>query len=689
MTVTDATDATVNITILGTATTGGRGISLSTGAETVTGNFTVASGSAVILSVTPNSGQQGQSIASVAIVGQGTNFVQGTSTFSLGLGITTTSLTVTDATHATAAITIDPAAVAGTRTAVMTTGGEVASENNAFTVTAATPVITSINPNSLAQGATNNIAITGQFTHFSAASTVNFGAGIVVNSVTFNTATSLTANITVSPTATIGSNNVVVTTGAEIVQSTNGFTITAGPAVLLSLAPNNAAQGANNVSIAIVGQSTHFSQANSVAGFGAGITVNSLTVTDATHATAVITIAACAAVGARTPVVTTLGESAQLTNGFTVNAATPVITSVTPNSGQQQQTIASVTVLGNFTHFAQGTTTANFGAGVTINSVTVNNATSATVSITITPTTNTGLRNVTMTTGAEVVTLTNGFNVTAGPAVISSLTPNNANQGANNVGIAIVGTNTNFVQGTTTVSFGGLITVNSLTVNSATSATAVISINAAATPGQVSVTATTGGESATIVNGFTVNAATPVITLVNPATGAQGATIAAVAITGQFTHFVQGTSVVSFGANITVNSTTVTDATHASANITINPTAPLGFQKRFRDHRRGNRQRQQPFPETRRPGHHQQPDSQLGQPGAERSLDSDCRHEHPLHQRSDHSQFRRRNHEHSDPDRCHARHCGDQHPRGHSSGSPTPSLSRPTARALPSPTGSR
>jgi sporulation-control protein spo0M len=577
VTVTDSTDATVNITISGTATTGGRSLSLTTAAEIVTSSFTVSSGTATILSVTPSSGQQGQSIGSVAIVGQGTNFLQGTSAFSLGLGITTTSLVVTDATHATAGIAIDPAAVAGGRTAVMTTSGEVASLNNAFTVTAATPVIININPSSLAQGATSNIAITGQYTHFSASSSVSFGAGIVVNSVTFNSTTSLTANITVSPTASAGSNNVQVTTGSEIVVSTNGFTITAGPAVLLSITPNNAGQGASSVSIAIVGQNTNFSRTNSVANFGSGITVNSLTVNSTTSATAVITISASAATGARTPVMTTGGENAQLANGFTVNAATPVITSVTPSSGQQQQTLASVAVLANFTHFVQNTTTANFGTGITVNSVTVNNSTSATVSVTITPTANTGLRNVTMTTSGEVVTLINGFNVTAGPAAISILTPNNANQGASNVGIAIVGTNTNFAAGTTSVGFGdSQITINSVTVTDPTHATANITISPSSAPGLRSVTATTGGESASMVNGFTVNAATPVITLVNPNTGAQGATIASVAITGQFTHFVQGTSVASFGAGITVNSTSVTDLTHATANITIDPAAFQG-----------------------------------------------------------------------------------------------------------------
>jgi hypothetical protein len=46
-----------------------------------------------------------------------------------------------------------------------------------------------------------------------------------------------------------------------------------------------------------------------------------------------------------------------------------------------------------------GTTTANFGAGITVNSVTVTSATSAQANITIQPTTTLGYRNVSVTTG--------------------------------------------------------------------------------------------------------------------------------------------------------------------------------------------------------------------------------------------------------------------------------------------------
>lgn len=64
----------------------------------------------------------------------------------------------------------------------------------------------------------------------------------------------------------------------------------------------------------------------------------------------------------------------------------------------------------------------------------------------------------------------------------------------------------------------------------------------------------------------------------NPTWGAQGQTID-VAITGADTHFVNTTSVATFsGTGITVNSTTVTDPTHATANITIAAGAAPGLR---------------------------------------------------------------------------------------------------------------
>ena len=80
----------------------------------------------------------------------------------------------------------------------------------------------------------------------------------------------------------------------------------------------------------------------------------------------------------------------------------------------------------------------------------------------------------------------------------------------------------------------------------------MLNIDPAAAAGARNVTVTTGGEVVTLNNGFTVTNGTPVLTTVNPNTGQQGQTNESVSLTGQFTHWVQGTSTASFGAGITV-----------------------------------------------------------------------------------------------------------------------------------------
>ena len=190
--------------------------------------------------------------------------------------------------------------------------------------------------------------------------------------------------------------------------------------------------------------------------------MSALSVTSATTATAQITIVAGAAVGPRTVTLSTGGENASLANGFSVTPGTPVITSIAPAGGTQGQTNLNVVIAAAFTHFVQGTTTANFGANVTVNSITVADATDATVNITILGTAAPGGRSVSLTTGTEMVST--GFTVSNGSAVILSLNPGSGQQGQAVNNIAIVGQGTNFVQGSSTFSLGLGITTTALTV---------------------------------------------------------------------------------------------------------------------------------------------------------------------------------------------------------------------------------
>ena len=99
--------------------------------------------------------------------------------------------------------------------------------------------------------------------------------------------------------------------------------MTRGPSIT-SVSPSSGRRG-QTLDVSITGSNTSFTGGTSVAAFGSGITVNSTTVTDATHATANITISDNAATSARDVNVTTGSETPKaLSGGFTVTeAATP------------------------------------------------------------------------------------------------------------------------------------------------------------------------------------------------------------------------------------------------------------------------------------------------------------------------------------------------------------------------------
>lgn len=581
VTVISPTSATAQIVIDPATGPGFQTVSVQTGVQvaslTGTSGFRVA-GQPVLVSVNPNTGQQGRQSLSVALTGQSTSWLQGTTTVSFGAGITVAALTVTSSTSALAVLNIDPTASTGPRNVVVTTGAEVATLNNGFTVTAGTPALVSANPASGRQGQQNlSVALTGQFTNWvQGTTTASFGQGITVTSLTVNSATSATAVLNIDPAAATGARTVALTTGSEVDTLANGFTVGIGTPMLLSVNPNSGQQGQQNLSVSITGQFTHFLQGASQANLGGGVTVLSLTVSSPTSATAVVNIDPAAATGARTVALTTGNEAATLVNGFTVTASTPISLAVSPNSGQQGQQNLQVAITGQSSHFLQGSTQASFGAGIAVVSLTVNSPTSATAILAIGPTAATGPRTVTVATGGEVGTLPSGFTVTAGTPVLLYVNPNSGQQGQQSLPVALVGQFTNWVQGTTNATFGAGIAVASLTVNSSTSATAVLNTDPSAAAGVRTVTLTTGSEVETLSNAFAVTASTPTLLSVSPNSGLEGQQNLAVIIAGQFTHFQQGASQASFGAGITVSSLTVNSATTAAAILNVDYSAAVG-----------------------------------------------------------------------------------------------------------------
>lgn len=306
-----------------------------------------------------------------------------------------------------------------------------------------------------------------------------------------------------SPTATTA----FINTGTNIAVSS------AIPAVGI-VSPGSGPQGAT-MGITITGSNTNFQGSSVVSVSGGGITVGSTSVASPTSMTANLSIASGATTGFDDVIVTTNlgGGTTEVATGvgafqITTPPATPTVIGTVPAQGGQGQTL-NVTISAMLTHFVAGTSTVSFGAGVTVNSLTVSSPTSAVANVTISGTASVGFHNVTVTTGAEVATQPGSgpfLVATLAPIIpiISTIAPNSGNPGQT-LTVTITGLNTNFVNGVSVVSFSDIgITVNSVNVTSLTSLTANISIDPSASLTFRDVLVTTGGEVATALGAFQV-----------------------------------------------------------------------------------------------------------------------------------------------------------------------------------------
>ena len=248
----------------------------------------------------------------------------------------------------------------------------------AFRASSGPPVLLSLSPNSGQPGLQNlSVSVVGRFTHFTNASVIDLGSGITASSMVATDSTHLTAQILIGANATIGSHDLTITTGGEIVRLVNSFTVTASTPVITQVNPNTGQQGQQNLPVTITGQFTHFSTGSVVTFTGSGVTAGVPTAATLTSLTMPVTMSANAPLGAQGIQVVTSAETVSLANVFTVTAGTPAITLVNPN--------LSVAITGLFTHFSQGVTTASFGAGITVISLTVSSAISATAVLNIDP----------------------------------------------------------------------------------------------------------------------------------------------------------------------------------------------------------------------------------------------------------------------------------------------------------------
>jgi hypothetical protein len=287
-----------------------------------------------------------------------------------------------------------------------------------FNIMASTlgPSVLLANSDNLPQGATLAIELVGRGTNWRTGTTVSFeGTGISVVSVSVTSATRLTVLVNVSSTATLGFRNATVSTplggdtevatGRDVVEVVEAIT----SPTLLSVEPNTTAQGLTE-HITVRGINTNW-DSTSMLSLGDEVTIVSQEVVSPTVINAVIMIDPAATIGFRTATVTTGPNTQTKSRAIFINSTVgvlPEIVSVEPASAEQGQTL-DVEIVGTNTNFENGVTTASFGDGINVISVTVTDATHATVRISISNNATIGFRSVSLTTGSEVAVQIDSF----------------------------------------------------------------------------------------------------------------------------------------------------------------------------------------------------------------------------------------------------------------------------------------
>jgi len=309
------------------AVLGPREVSASTTGETpipLAGGFVVGA-TPTIASISKASAPRGWT-GDVEIAGSQTGFSPA-SQAAFGSGVTVNDVTFRDIYTVTANITVDASAAPGPRSVNVSTGGETpAPLADGFTV-ATPPSVTDVSPGAGPTG--SEVTVTGS----------GFGSSQGTSTVTFNgTSATVTTDhwtdgvITTTVPSGVRTGPVVVSTTAGGISNTDKvFTV---PAPTISSCSPTSARRGDTINVDITGTNTNFLGGSSQTTFSnSGIKVNSMAVTDTTHAAANITVAADAAPGPRDMNVITGAETpAPLAGGFTIPAP-PLVASVSPVYG--------------------------------------------------------------------------------------------------------------------------------------------------------------------------------------------------------------------------------------------------------------------------------------------------------------------------------------------------------------------
>ncbi|MBI3586405.1 MAG: T9SS type A sorting domain-containing protein [Ignavibacteriales bacterium] len=463
-----------------------------------------------VRSFSPVSGHVGETLS---IIFTGVNIFEGVTNVNFGPGVIVNAVKSVDPTHVAVAITIPDTAAVGIRSIVLKNnipGGGSITLSNVFTIGYPVPVLQSIEPSIVERGTSASVVLKGN-NFLQGATAVNFGSDIIVNSIKRLSATELQVDVTVPAEIQTGARTATVANslpGGGSATLKDAFVVHNPKPALASVSPGILNKGETGD---IIVSGANFIAGVSSINLGTGITLNSTTVSNSSQIILNITVAPSAQTGARNVIVTNTapgGGSVTLPDAFTVGNPRPTLSTASMATGQRGQNL-SVSLTG--INFAGGVTSVSFGPNISVNSLAINSATQATALISITPSAETGARDVVITNaapGGGTASLAGVFTVTNPAPSVKSIASSSASKG----GVATVTiSGANFFSGVTSVNFGADVTVSSLTVKSVNEMIVSLSVSSVALPGVRTVAVTNaapGGGTTILPGGFTVTQST-------------------------------------------------------------------------------------------------------------------------------------------------------------------------------------
>ncbi len=584
-TIDSTTQLRVTATVAETAATGPHHVILTNappggGPDTLKNGLTINNPAPTLTGL---SVQNATRLQTLFITLTGTRFINNVTTVVLGSGITFVATVAESPTQLRVGFTVDSSAALGPRNVKVTNpapGGGSDSLVGALTISNPIPSITTISPEStMVGGGALQMTVTG--TNFVPGAVVRLGGRALTSIVVDRTR--MTATVAVSDIDTARSSVVDVNapTPGGGTSNTKNFIVQNPVPTLASLAP---ASGSRLQTLDVTFTGTKFIPGFTQVDFGGtDITTNSITVTSSTLLTANITISATATMGARDIFVKnpTPGGGNSEKRVFTVaNNPVPTIAAVTPDGWSRLRTL-DVVIDG--TNFIAGVTSADFGAGITVNGpIAVNSSTRLTAGITINVTAPTGPRSIAVTNappGGGTATRLNGFTVFNPSPKLNYLDPPNGQQ-LKTLNVVFYGNG--FIDGVSSVSMGTGITINEQIVLSDTVITANITITIGATTGPRNVLVNNsgpGGGTSELTNGFVVgNNPAPTLASIAPASAKRLETLN---IVFRGSSFVSGVTTVDLGPDIGVNDVNIDSSGKLTANISVTGKAATGARTVF------------------------------------------------------------------------------------------------------------